>query len=89
MLILSDVCGLFDYFLVFFRLHQVKVPTMIIHGGKDDICYPEGSQEMEKLLTSCPDKTIKIYDDLLHEVLNHKESFQVVLADLQAFWDSP
>lgn len=68
---------------------EVKVPTMIIHGGKDDICYPEGSQEMEKLLTSCPDKTIKIYDDLLHEVLNHKESFQVVLADLQAFWDSP
>lgn len=68
---------------------QIKVPTMIIHGEKDDIAYPQGSRELEGLLSSSTSKRLKVYDGLLHEVLNHKAHFESIMADLQAFWDSP
>lgn len=39
---------------------QLRVPTRLIHGGKDDIAYPKGSEQMMDLLKSCPDKELKV-----------------------------
>eukprot|EP00904_Undaria_pinnatifida_P006210 jgi/Undpi1/2719/HiC_scaffold_14.g06097.m1 len=59
---------------------KVTVPTLLVHGAEDDIAYPKGSESMKELLTSSTNVDCQVYDGVLHEVLNHKEHFQPIVA---------
>jgi acylglycerol lipase len=51
------------------REAEIKVPTLLIHGADDKICSPEGARDyVEK--GSSDDKTVKIYPEGRHELLN-------------------
>jgi acylglycerol lipase len=59
------------------RASALRTPLLLLHGSDDRLCPPEGSRMVHSLATS-PDKTLKIYDGLYHEVFNEPERAQVV-----------
>jgi acylglycerol lipase len=66
-------------------LNQIKIPVLVQSGSKD----PEmlGAEEFNELLTT-PDKTVKIYEGLYHEVYNElEEDRKRVLKDLGDWLD--
>jgi alpha-beta hydrolase superfamily lysophospholipase len=67
------------------RLNQFKTPVLILHGGQDIIVPPAFSQRFFDLVHT-NDKTIKIYDESLHEILNDVEQAQV-RSDIIAWLD--
>lgn len=48
---------------------QVTLPLLVIHGGADKAARPEGSREFFEH-AGASDKTLKIYDDGYHDLLN-------------------
>ncbi|MGH3813879.1 MAG: lysophospholipase [Pseudonocardiaceae bacterium] len=62
------------------RLPQLSMPLLILHGTDDLICSPAGSTMVHDLVSS-PDKTVRRYRDLYHEVFNEPERDEV-LTDL-------
>jgi acylglycerol lipase len=67
------------------NLNQIKIPVLVQSGSKD----PEmlGAEEFNELLTT-PDKTVKIYEGLYHEVYNElEEDRKRVLKDLGDWLD--
>ncbi len=62
------------------KLHQLTIPVWIGHGSLDRVTDPEGSKMLNQKAAS-PDKTLKIYHGLFHELLNEPEG-QVVLHDI-------
>ncbi|HAC15966.1 MAG TPA: hypothetical protein DCE78_08495 [Bacteroidetes bacterium] len=62
------------------RLSELKIPVWIGHGSLDRITDPDGSRKLYELAAS-PDKTLKIYPGLFHEILNEPES-QIVMHDI-------
>jgi alpha-beta hydrolase superfamily lysophospholipase len=58
----------------------LRLPLLVMHGLGDEIAPPEGSRMVHERAGS-PDKTLKLYDGLLHEILNEPERDQVA-ADL-------
>src|SRR5262245_10972995 len=48
---------------------QFKLPLLIIHGTKDTVTRPEGSQEFYDRAGSA-DKTLKLYEGYFHDPLN-------------------
>jgi acylglycerol lipase len=62
------------------RLPQLAVPLLILHGTDDRICAPAGSAMVHDWVSS-PDKTVRRYQDLYHEVFNEPERDEV-LTDL-------
>ena len=62
------------------RLSEIKIPLWIGHGSLDRITDPDGSRKLYELAAS-PDKTLKIYPGLFHEILNEPES-QIVMHDI-------
>lgn len=61
----------------------LRAPLLLLHGGEDRLCPPEGSRIVHANAGSA-DKTLKIYDGLYHEVFNEPERDQV-LDDLVAW----
>jgi alpha-beta hydrolase superfamily lysophospholipase len=59
------------------RVGALRAPLLLLHGSDDRLCPPAGSRMVHSLATS-PDKTLKIYDGLYHEVFNEPERAQVV-----------
>lgn len=59
------------------RMESITLPLLILHGGADALVSPEGSEQLYERAGS-QDKTLKIYDGLLHEVLNEPEKDQVL-----------
>ena len=55
----------------------LRVPLLLLHGGEDRLCPPEGSRAIHAAAGSA-DKTLKIYDGLYHEVFNEPERDQVL-----------
>lgn len=55
---------------------QIKIPLLILHGEADALTAPEGSRELYNNVSS-PDKTLRIYPKLYHEILNEAERDQV------------
>lgn len=51
------------------RVKKIKLPILIMHGSDDQITSPEGSRFLYEHISS-QDKTLKIYDGLLHEIFN-------------------
>ena len=56
---------------------QITLPILLIQGGADRLVDPEGAKMLFKKVQS-PDKTIKIYDGLYHEIFNEPERDQVL-----------
>jgi alpha-beta hydrolase superfamily lysophospholipase len=59
------------------------LPLLIIHGTKDTVTRPEGSQEFYDRAGSA-DKTLKLYEDYLHDPLNDVGK-EAVMADIRAW----
>jgi len=59
------------------RLDALRVPLLLLHGSADRLCPPDGSRMVHSLAAS-PDKTLRIYDGLYHEVFNEPERAEVV-----------
>ena len=62
------------------RLPSLTMPLLVVHGSADAIVSVESAKTAHALAGS-PDKTLKIYDGLFHEVFNEPEH-ATVLADV-------
>jgi acylglycerol lipase len=60
---------------------KITLPFIVLQGGKDEIVNPKGAQMLFEAASSA-DKTIKVYDELFHEVFNEPEHDRV-LADVE------
>lgn len=58
----------------------ITLPVLLVQGSADRLVDPTGAPMLYEKISS-PDKTIKIYDGLYHEVLNEPER-NVVLDDI-------
>ena len=65
------------------RLPELRVPLLALHGGADRVVPPSGSRWLHEHAGS-PDKTLRIYDGLFHEV-HHEPEREQVLADVVAW----
>ncbi|MBG7609537.1 MAG: lysophospholipase [Anaerolineae bacterium] len=63
------------------KADKITLPVIIVQGGADKMVDPSGTQMLFDTVGS-PDKTLKIYDDLYHEVFNESEH-NLVLGDIQ------
>jgi len=63
----------------------IDVPILIMHGGKDKLAEVVGSEMLYENVSS-PDKTLKIYDGLYHEIHNEPEQDEVI-ADMVKWLD--
>ncbi|RBP53635.1 alpha/beta hydrolase [Arenicella xantha] len=55
---------------------KITLPILIMHGTKDVMTAPEGSQLLFNSVSS-PDKHINLYDGLYHEIFNEPEGQQI------------
>lgn len=62
------------------RLPLLSIPLLILHGTADQICPVAGSTTLHELVSS-PDKTLRRYPGLYHEVFNEPER-EAILTDL-------
>jgi acylglycerol lipase len=62
---------------------QFRLPLLIIHGTKDTVTRPEGSQEFYDRASST-DKTLKLYEGYFHDPLNDIGK-ETVMADIRAW----
>ncbi|MEP7284932.1 MAG: lysophospholipase [Chloroflexota bacterium] len=62
------------------NLGKITLPILILHGSLDRLANPKYAQDVYDGVSS-PDKTIKIYEGLYHEILNEPEKARV-LADI-------
>ncbi len=68
------------------RASEIRIPVLVMHGEKDSLTAPSGSQEFFEN-ASCDDKTLKIYPGLFHEIFNEPEK-ETVLADMSAWLEA-
>lgn len=68
------------------RLSELRLPMLILHGGADKIAPVSGSQLLYEK-SSSPDKTLKIYPGLYHEIHNEPEQ-DTVLKDIGNWLDA-
>jgi alpha-beta hydrolase superfamily lysophospholipase len=54
---------------------QFDLPLLLVHGSRDRIAYPRGSQEFAAL---APNATLRLWDGLYHETHNEPEKEQVL-----------
>lgn len=67
------------------RLPSLTVPLLVLHGTDDQICALSGSTMVHDTASS-PDKTLRRYQGLYHEVFNEPER-ETILADLISWLD--
>ncbi|MDQ2880852.1 MAG: lysophospholipase [Actinomycetota bacterium] len=67
------------------RLPRLTVPLLLLHGTDDQICALTGSMMVHDAVSS-PDKTLRRYQGLYHEVFNEPEREQI-LTDLLCWLD--
>lgn len=63
--------------------HELEVAMLILHGGDDMICDPEGAKYLHQTAAS-KDKTLKIYDGVWHQLIGEtneiaEQAFQTAL----------
>jgi len=64
-------------------MEAIKLPVLIMHGTADRLSDPAGSQQLHDRVAST-DKTLKLYPEFFHEIMNEPEKKQV-LADIAAW----
>ncbi len=67
------------------RLPLLSIPLLILHGTADRICPVAGSTMLHELVSS-PDKTLRRYPGLYHEVFNEPER-EAILTDLISWFN--
>jgi acylglycerol lipase len=67
------------------RLPRLSIPLLLLHGTEDWICAPASSVMVHDAVSS-PDKTLRRYQGLYHEVFNEPERDQI-LTDLVSWLD--
>jgi alpha-beta hydrolase superfamily lysophospholipase len=67
------------------RLPRLSVPLLLLHGTDDRICALTGSTMVHDAVSS-PDKTLRRYQGLYHEVFNEPER-EAILTDLVSWLD--
>ena len=65
------------------RMSWINLPVRIMHGTADRLSEPDGSQMLYEQISS-RDKTLKLYQDFYHEILNEPGREQV-LADIETW----
>ncbi len=68
------------------RLHELKMPILIVHGSADQLTPVSGAHVLYEQ-AGTDDKTLKVYEGLYHEVHNEPEQEQV-LADIVDWLDA-
>jgi alpha-beta hydrolase superfamily lysophospholipase len=63
----------------------ISLPILLLHGGEDAMASPAGSRFLEEHISS-PDKTLRIYPGLFHEIFNEPEKEQV-FGDIDSWLD--
>jgi len=56
---------------------NITLPVLIVQGGKDTLINPEGAEKLLSWLGS-KDKTLTVYPESYHEVLNEPEKFELL-----------
>jgi alpha-beta hydrolase superfamily lysophospholipase len=67
------------------RLSELRLPILILHGGNDKMVNPSGSQ-LAYDRASSPDKTLKVYPGMYHEIMNERDK-ATVLRDILDWLD--
>ena len=62
---------------------KIKVPSLMMHAGDDQICDPEGTREFFDKIPG-RDKSLKIYNGYYHELFNEVERDKV-FRDMEAW----
>lgn len=65
---------------------NITLPILVMHGSDDAMTTSAGSEEFQQAVAS-PDKTLKIYQGLYHEIFNEPERLEV-LGDLASWLDA-
>lgn len=68
------------------RVRDITLPVLIVAGSASPLGDSEGSQQLYAQVSST-DKTLKLYDGLMHEIFNEPER-EHVFADLLAWLES-
>ncbi len=55
---------------------EVRVPVLVLHGGDDPICDPDGSRRFHAGLTD-PASELRLYPGLRHEIFNEPQAERV------------
>ena len=66
--------------------HRLTLPMLLLHGTEDRLAAPEGSQYLDRHVTS-QDRRLTLYPGLYHEIFNEPEQ-DAVLADVTAWLDA-
>jgi acylglycerol lipase len=61
---------------------RLRLPLLLLHGGEDRTISPKASEAVFRGASS-PDKTLKIFPGLRHEILNEPEREQVLAVILE------
>ena len=65
--------------LCFTRATKFSLPLLLMHGKKDTLVYPSGSEEFARLAGETnKDVTLKLWDGLYHELHNEPEQAEVL-----------
>ena len=64
---------------------RIRLPVLIMHGDDDPIANPSVTRAFHERC-DCPDKTLKLYDGLRHEIFNEVER-ETVYTDVAAWLD--
>jgi len=59
------------------NMKQITIPVLIMHGTSDRLADPEGSSQLYNGVNS-EDKTLKLYENYYHEILNEPEKERVL-----------
>ena len=65
---------------------RITLPILLLQGGADKLVDPAGAQMLFDTVQS-PDKTLKIYEGLYHEIFNEPERDQV-LGDVEGWLEN-
>jgi alpha-beta hydrolase superfamily lysophospholipase len=63
---------------------ELAVPTLVLHGGADQLTFPSGSRALAR--TAGGDCTLRIFDDLYHE-LHHEPERAAVFDEIVSWLD--
>ena len=68
------------------NLRKIKVPFLVLHGTADTVTDPAASQKLYEEASSS-DKTIRLYEGLLHDLLFEPERHSITQEIVQWFND--
>ncbi|XP_047342372.1 caffeoylshikimate esterase-like [Impatiens glandulifera] len=64
------------------KFEEIDVPFFIVHGGRDIVCDPKKAEEFYERASSV-DKTIRVYPEMLHQILGEpEESVSMVFGEI-------